>query len=97
LFLRLKTFFFSFSAGLQLHSHTTSSDNKLQEWLKNLDSLAVDAVPPNVELKVSDFRPNGEINITSVNWTHAQYQGQFWFQRQTANQNLLPCNWLPGL
>lgn len=64
-----------------LGDYPRSTQNYLQWWMKDIESLAADAVPPNIDLKVSDFRPGGEVCLDSIGSPKSDYpEGSHWFQ-----------------
>lgn len=80
---------------LQTSAMARSPVNRLHAWLKHIDSLAVDAVPPNIELKASDFTADGEIRLAKANDGHNQYGGLQWYQRQVEHHD--NDTWIPAI
>ncbi|XP_060085048.1 LIM/homeobox protein Lhx3-like [Ylistrum balloti] len=80
---------------LQTSAIARSPLNRLNTWLKHIDSLAVDAVPPNIELKASDFTRDGEIKLDSNRDSQNQYSDLQWYQRQVEHHD--SDTWIPAI
>ncbi|XP_021365492.1 LIM/homeobox protein Lhx3-like [Mizuhopecten yessoensis] len=80
---------------LQTSAMARSPYSRLNTWLKHVDSLAVDAVPPNIELKASDFTAGGEIRLTPTSDAQNQYGGLQWYQRQVEHHE--SDTWIPTI
>ncbi|XP_033729516.1 LIM/homeobox protein Lhx3-like [Pecten maximus] len=80
---------------IQTSTMARSPLSRLNTWLKHIDSLAVDAVPPNIELKASDFTADGEIRLVTTNDGQDQYGGLQWYQRQVEHHD--SDTWIPAI